>query len=138
MNTLQGKLCLTTILAKETNFYRQIFWDKKYSLGNSLVVQWLSLGAHCGGTGSIPGVGTKILKNTWCSQTKSKKRRLGKTIFIEYENRHVILEIFTFLIFLWINYLFPSGHFHSLRMYCHVIYHFLNVSLLTLFVGQSQ
>ena len=42
---------------------------KLQSGGISLVVQWLRLcGSTAGGTGSIPGQGTKIPPATWCSQ----------------------------------------------------------------------
>ena len=42
--------------------------------GTSLVVQWFRLSAyHAGGTGSIPGRGTKIPHATWCGQ-KIKNR----------------------------------------------------------------
>ena len=41
--------------------------------GNSLVVQWLGLGAStAGGLGSIPGWGTKISQATQCSPPKKK------------------------------------------------------------------
>ena len=41
----------------------QIVHFNIYSLGNSLVVQWLGLCAStAGGTGLIPGQGTKILQ----------------------------------------------------------------------------
>ena len=45
------------------------------NIGTSLVIQWLGLHAFtAGGTGSIPGWGTKILQTTWCGQKKEKKR----------------------------------------------------------------
>ena len=38
------------------------------------MVQWLRLRAPTtGGTGSIPGWGTKTLRATWCDQKKKKK-----------------------------------------------------------------
>ena len=47
---------------------------KSNSQGTSLAVQWLRLGAStAGGTGSIPGHGTKIPHATLCSQKKKKK-----------------------------------------------------------------
>ena len=43
-------------------------------MGNSLAVQWLGLCASTeGGTGSIPGWGTKIPHAAWRSQKKKKK-----------------------------------------------------------------
>ena len=43
----------------------------KGTQGTFLVVQWLRLGAfNAGGTGLIPGLGTKILHDTWCGQKK--------------------------------------------------------------------
>ena len=42
--------------------------------GTSLVVQWLGLCASTtGGTGLIPGWGTRILHATWRGQKKKKK-----------------------------------------------------------------
>ena len=39
-------------------------------MGNSLAVQWLGLHiSTAGGTGLIPGRGTKVLHATWCGQT---------------------------------------------------------------------
>ena len=48
----------------------------KMILGTSLVAHWLKLWASsAGGTGSIPGRGTKILYAGWCGQKNNKKRR---------------------------------------------------------------
>ena len=45
---------------------------KKKIHGTSLAVQWLRLCApNAGGTGSIPGRGTKIPHAAWCSQNKN-------------------------------------------------------------------
>ena len=47
--------------------------------GTSLVLQWLGLCASiAGGTGSIPGRGTKIPQAVWCGpkQRKEKKREI--------------------------------------------------------------
>ena len=42
--------------------------------GISLVVQWLGLWAPtAGGTGSIPGQGTKILQDMWCGKKQNKQ-----------------------------------------------------------------
>ena len=44
-----------------------------FTLGNSLVVQWLGLHALTAeGPGSIPGRGTKIPQATWYGQKKKK------------------------------------------------------------------
>ena len=44
--------------------------------GDFLVVQWLRLHAStAGGTGSIPGWGTKIPHATWHGPEKKKKKR---------------------------------------------------------------
>ena len=41
------------------------------------MVQWLGLhGSNVGGTGSIPGQGTKMLHATWDSQNNNKKMYL--------------------------------------------------------------
>ena len=48
-------------------------------MGTSLVVQWLRLHASiAGGTGSIPGRGTKILHAMWYGQ-KKKRPSEGET-----------------------------------------------------------
>ena len=45
--------------------------------GTSLVVQWLRLCAsNSGGTGSIPGQGTKSPHAAWHGQKKKKKKKL--------------------------------------------------------------
>ena len=45
----------------------------------SLAVQWLGIHAStAGGTGSIPGRGTKILRSGQCSQKKKKKVKGSK------------------------------------------------------------
>ena len=50
------------------------FKDKKSATGNSLVVQWLGLGAFTAvGLGSIPGGGTKILQAAQHSHKKKKE-----------------------------------------------------------------
>ena len=42
------------------------------------MVQWLGLHAStAGGTGLMPGQGTKILQVTWQGQKKKKKKRAG-------------------------------------------------------------
>ena len=44
------------------------------AIGNSLAVQWLGLRAsNAEGTGSIPGLGTKIPQSNQHSQKKKKK-----------------------------------------------------------------
>ena len=48
--------------------------------GTSLAVQWLRLHAStAGGTGSIPGCGTKIPHAMWHGQKKKKKKKSMKT-----------------------------------------------------------
>ena len=48
-------------------------FTRKEILGTSLAVQWLRLrDSSAGGTGSIPGWGTKIPRAAWCGQ-KDKK-----------------------------------------------------------------
>ena len=48
-------------------------------MGLSLVVQWLRLCAStAGGTGSIPGQGTKILHAEWHGQKFKKKKERKK------------------------------------------------------------
>ena len=45
------------------------------------MVQWLGLRAStAGGTGSIPGQGTKILQATWRGQKKKKMRSIKTTL----------------------------------------------------------
>ena len=47
---------------------------KNNTLGTSLAVQWLRLRTStAGGTGSIPGRGTKILHAVWHGQKEKKK-----------------------------------------------------------------
>ena len=49
-------------------------WLQIHSGGTSLAVQWLGLRAStAGGTGSIPGQGTKIPHAVWCSQKKKHR-----------------------------------------------------------------
>ena len=49
---------------------------KMKELGNSLVFQWLGLGASiAGGTGSIPGGRTKIPHAVWHGQKKRKRKK---------------------------------------------------------------
>ena len=46
------------------------------SVGTSLAVQWLGLCAStAGGTGSIPGQGTKIAHSAWRGQKKKRKKK---------------------------------------------------------------
>ena len=50
-------------------------------MGNALVVQGLRLCVStAGGTGSIPGPGTKILHARWYSQKKKRWERLEKNL----------------------------------------------------------
>ena len=57
-------------------------FNKNYSLGTSLVVQWLRLHASNAGTvGSIPGQGTKIPYAVWHGQKIKKKKSLSKGKF---------------------------------------------------------
>ena len=57
--------------------------------GTSLVVQWLRLRAStAGGTGSIPGQGTRILHATCLGHKKKKKK--DKKVF---NNGNVLIEI---------------------------------------------
>ena len=47
--------------------------------GTSLAVQWLGLRAsNAGGTGSIPGQGTKILQAACCGQKTNKRKNQTK------------------------------------------------------------
>ena len=55
--------------------YLALFPIKNTFWGNSLAVQWLGLHAStAGGTGSIPGQGTKIPHATWGMAKKEKKK----------------------------------------------------------------
>ena len=55
-----------------------ILLNFKNQVGNSLAVQWLGFCAStAGGTGSIPGWGTKILQAERHGQKKKKKPNLG-------------------------------------------------------------
>ena len=68
---------------------RTVFW------GNSLAVQWLGVHAFTAeGPGSIPGLGTKILRATQCSQKKERKKE-KKSILIKFliKNFRIDLEI---------------------------------------------
>ena len=50
---------------------------KNWMFGASLAVQWLRLRAStAGGTGLIPGQGTKILHAMWHGQKKQKNKKL--------------------------------------------------------------
>ena len=50
--------------------------------GNSLVVQLLGLCAStAGGTGSIPGLGNKILQAVWRGQKKKKRKWKQHVLF---------------------------------------------------------
>ena len=47
---------------------------KRWSLGNSLGVQWLGLCTFTStGGGSIPGQGTKILRAAWCGEKEKEE-----------------------------------------------------------------
>ena len=51
----------------------------KSKIGTSLVVQWSILHTfNAGGTGSIPGHGTKIPPAAWCGQTTTNKQQQQK------------------------------------------------------------
>ena len=58
---------------------------KRYPVGNSVAVQWLGLGAStAGGTGSIPGQGTRIPQAAWWRGQKKKKKEVpGKGVVQE-------------------------------------------------------
>ena len=60
--------------------YRWICIETITSRGVYLEVQWLRLCAvNAGGTGSIPGQGTKISHSMWCGQkTKKEEERKDK------------------------------------------------------------
>ena len=65
----------------------------KMILGTSLVAHWLGLWASsAGGTGSIPGRGTKILYAGWCGQ-KNNKKRFYHSIFTKYLQKDEFLNI---------------------------------------------
>ena len=61
-----------------------LIWLTRGGRGTSLAVRWLRLCAStAGGTGSIPGRGTKIPHAAWCGQTnknKTKQTRGGREI----------------------------------------------------------
>ena len=64
----------------------------KMILGTSLVVQSLRLRAStAGGTGSIPGRGTKVLHAAWHNQKKKRKDFVSpkKTYSLQLANRHM-------------------------------------------------
>ena len=55
--------------------------SKNEKAGTSLVVQWLRLHASTvGGTGQIPGQGTKLLYAMWRSQKRKKKKKKQERI----------------------------------------------------------
>ena len=55
---------------------RRLNIQEKVELGTSLVVQWLRLHAsNAGGTGSVPGKGTKIPHVVRCGKKKKKNRK---------------------------------------------------------------
>ena len=67
--------CLATWVASHGNTTQHTTLDRLFlrrnNSGTSLVVQWLELcTSTAGGTGLIPGWGTKIPHSTWCSQKK--------------------------------------------------------------------
>ena len=51
---------------------------RKMRFGNSLVVQWLELGAFMAGPGSFPGQGTEILQAAWYGQKNKRDFRSHK------------------------------------------------------------
>ena len=58
--------------------------------GNSLVVQWLGFWASTAGSlGSIPGRGSKILQDVWCSKIKlnykNKKGEMKEGILLQIQ-----------------------------------------------------
>ena len=60
--------------------------------GNSLVVQWLRLGAFTAvALSSVPGWGTKIPQAVWCSQKKKKihfcKKQNNVCIFLIHRTK---------------------------------------------------
>ena len=58
--------------------------------GASLVVQWLRLRTStAGGTGSIPGQGTKIPHAVWHSQKKKKEKKKAHVKDIRMANKHI-------------------------------------------------
>ena len=67
---------------------------KEGLIGNSLAVQWLGLPAStAGGTGLIPGWGTKIPCATWQGQKKKKKikkKKCSLMTFLFYVINHVL------------------------------------------------
>ena len=66
------------MLLLKTNIIRLL--KEKDFLGTSLVVQGLRLcTSNVGGTGSVPGRGTKIPHAMWHSQKKIKTKQTNKT-----------------------------------------------------------
>ena len=62
-------LCLNHFLCQKQPLYYQNNTLRSDVLRNSLVVQWLGLHAStAGGTGSVPGQGTKIPHAAWQGQ----------------------------------------------------------------------
>ena len=56
-----------------------------YIYGTSLAVQWSRLRAStAGGMDSIPGQGTKILHDAWCSQNKPTHRAKSEVKLLEF------------------------------------------------------
>ena len=55
----------------------------KTPVGTSLVVQWLQLcPSNAGGTGSIPGQGTKIPHNEMWQKKKKKERKKKESLWL--------------------------------------------------------
>ena len=73
-------------------FIKQTIFHLKGHLGTSLAVQWLRRHAStAGGTGSIPGPGTKIPHAMWCSQKKK-----GHPLVIHSKSKQFLRKSFLF------------------------------------------
>ena len=86
--TVQYSPLLTTVWLQISVVSRLRNLAIKGIKGNSLVVWWLGLHTStAGGTGLIPGGGTKILQTAWCgknNKTKTNKQKLLKGIKAMY------------------------------------------------------
>ena len=89
---------LYTHKVSKNQLKKQSFTIATKRIRTSLAVKWLRLWASTtGGTGSIPGQGTKIPHAMWCSQ-KKKIKYLGINLLIRVkdlytENYNIVKEI---------------------------------------------